>query len=86
MVRMRTPPADEVARRWELGVNATPPVPCPRCGRKTKAAWFCQWCKAEWSEGELKQWSEARIRVYETYPTELRLLLRARGHYELSRP
>jgi len=41
--------AQEAARRWAAGLRRMPHIPCPACGRKTRAEFHCQYCKVKWS-------------------------------------
>ena len=56
-MKLKYPPqeyAKLAADRWEEGMLATPPVPCPKCQRKTQAKWRCQHCRVEWNSEQLR--------------------------------
>jgi hypothetical protein len=46
----RIPSIEECVRKWVEGMLRTPPIPCPRSGRRTRAEWQCQWCGAIWND------------------------------------
>jgi hypothetical protein len=83
---IRLPPVEEIARRWEIGMLATPPLPCPSCGKHTRAKYQCQWCKKMWNEGELDIRHQLRIMFYEGYDEDTRTKLRALGYYSMRVP
>ncbi|KYK37175.1 MAG: hypothetical protein HXS46_12825 [Theionarchaea archaeon] len=58
--------------KYVKGTLRTPPIPCPICGKKTKAIYKtkCQWCRSEWNEEQLKERERLRIKQIETYRKE----------------
>jgi tRNA(Ile2) C34 agmatinyltransferase TiaS len=56
----RIPSIEECVRRWVEGMLRTPPIPCPRCVRRTRAEWRCQWCGAIWNDREMRFREELR--------------------------
>ncbi len=65
---MQLPSAKETAERWRLGMLTTPPIPCPNCGRKTRAEGRCQYCKKKWNEEEMEARRRLRIFFVKQYP------------------
>ncbi|MBU7044983.1 MAG: hypothetical protein HXS54_00985 [Theionarchaea archaeon] len=47
MAKLKVKSAEEVERRWQEAMSKVPFLPCPACGRKTRAKNKCPWCGTE---------------------------------------
>jgi tRNA(Ile2) C34 agmatinyltransferase TiaS len=52
MVKIKS--LEEAKEKYKRNLLLKPPVPCPKCGRKTQSEWRCQWCKTVWTKEEIK--------------------------------
>jgi len=50
MAKLKVTSVEEATRGWQEGMLKTPALPCPVCGRKTRAKKKCQWCGAVFSK------------------------------------
>lgn len=71
--------ANEFADKWVVGMLATPAIPCPKCDRKTRAEWRCQYCKTKWSSAELEERRRLRKECVNQYPRHLLKKLEGRN-------
>jgi ribosomal protein L32 len=76
----RSPPARHIGEQWNLGMLATPPVPCPECGKVSRAKEICPWCDTQWSRGELKQREISRKNIISSYNKNIREKLKRSGY------
>jgi len=58
----------------------TPPVPCPECGKVSRAKEICQWCGRRWDRDELKQREIFRNRIINSYNKNIREKLKRLGY------
>jgi len=65
---------------WEFGMLATPPVPCPNCGRLTRAKYQCPWCNKYWNTDELRQREIFKRRIFAGYDLKTRKELKKLGY------
>lgn len=49
---VKVPSPEIMAERWVVGMLKTPPVPCPVCGRRTRAESQCQYCKTVYTSDQ----------------------------------
>jgi len=64
---LKFPEAWHIGERWNLGMLATPQVPCPECGRGSRAKEICPWCDTHWNREELKQREISRKKIINSY-------------------
>ncbi|MEM2760258.1 MAG: hypothetical protein QXU32_06715 [Nitrososphaerales archaeon] len=73
-------PARHMGERWNLGMLATPNVPCPVCGKVSRAKETCPWCDAHWDKNELKQREMFRRQIINSYSKNVKEKLRRLGY------
>lgn len=77
------------AEKQNIGILSAPPIPCPNCGRRTRAEDKCQYkeCGRVWSLQE-KEWrKEKRIEFYNNrYTPHIQNELKRRGLYDRITP
>ena len=58
--------------KYIKGMLSTPFIPCPVCGRKTRAIYTskCQWCETKWNEAQLKERQRRRTEQINIYRRE----------------
>jgi len=49
-----------------------PPVPCPNCGRLTRARYQCPWCNKYWDSDELRQREVFKRQIFAGYNQKTR--------------
>jgi hypothetical protein len=65
---------------WKLGMLATPPAPCPNCGRLTRAKYHCPWCDKYWDTNELRKREIFKRQIFANYNLRTRKGLRRLGY------
>lgn len=63
-----------------MGFMVRPLIPCPICGRKTRAKHRCQWCGVIWNAEQLDKRELERRRILENYPERVKLWLKRKGY------
>ncbi len=72
--------AGRIKEAWTLDILAAPPVPCPNCGRLTRARYQCPWCNKYWDGNELRQREIFKRQIFANYDTKTRKELRRIGY------
>ncbi len=72
--------AGRIKEAWTLDILAAPPVPCPNCGRLTRARYQCPWCNKYWDRNELRQREIFKRQIFANYDTKMRKELRRIGY------
>jgi len=74
-------PSDQViVERWVAGMLTTPPLPCPACGRNTRARYACQYCKVDWTLEQIELRREMRKRFIAQYDAATQDRIRRTGY------
>ena len=74
-------PSDQVmVERWVAGMLTTPPLPCPVCGRNTRARYECQYCKADWTLEQIELRRELRRQFIAQYDAATQDRIRRAGY------
>lgn len=59
---------------------ATPAVPCPECGKVSRAKEVCPWCDIPWDRGELERREAARKQIMASYNKNVKDKLKRLGY------
>jgi len=59
---------------------AAPPLPCPNCGRLTRAKYQCSWCKKYWDEDELRKREIFKRQIFANHDLKIRRRVRKIGY------
>jgi len=69
-----------IGEKWMLDTLAAPPVPCPNCGRLTRARYQCPWCNKYWDSDELRKREVFKRQIFANYDLKTRKGLKKLGY------